>query len=364
MIADYSSYLELLAAVYTSMLLDVEALNKLWYPDGYYNKIQETLKSVFPEEEGEGRLNKRILDASKQNAEKRNNRMRHKALFMLALTSLLLVFIGYESSFSNCFAAHQQWYNAVLITYFVGALVFFCGGKLFDQWNKTVILLLVVIISMVILRLFSLPPIIPISETFHSIAIVVLVTAPVLWELFSRWLFSSVYSGYLRSSVQKVKNEFDSAMRAFKNNDKKHVPRVYKRLINESIYSASSDKSLSLTDICIQGYMDIRNTELMKKTQYPNGMSLFLSWVLYTLKCILKRLCFWKDVLPQEVEIHGSYNNTEYNSAVVILNYQREYDEYLLEKAKNKTLSVKQFCQQHGYDFKAMVTWIKQRNNS
>ena len=53
MIADYSSYLELLAAVYISMLLDVDTLNKLWYPKNYYTRIKDTLDNVFSEEEGD-----------------------------------------------------------------------------------------------------------------------------------------------------------------------------------------------------------------------------------------------------------------------------------------------------------------------
>lgn len=366
MIAEYSSYLELLAAVYISMLLDIETLNKLWYPSGYYKKIQDALKTALPEEEGEGKLNNRIVDSSKTNAVTRNKRMRCRALFMLALTAILLALLGYEASFVGDTSLHEYWYNAVVFSYLSGTLLCFFGGALFDRWNTTSLAVLFVLIEFVALIIFPVNlPFYQTIEPYYPIMVVSLVTLPVLAELFSRWLFSSVYSGYLRNYVLKVKEDYDKALVALNSNRKKKMPRTYRKLINESIYTSNSDKTL--TDICIQGYVDIRNKKLNEISRYPNGLVLFISWVGYTILRFYKHICFWKKNKQVEtpIVVQGLYNSSVKvkDSQVVLLNYQREYDEFLLERAKQKgKLNIRQFCQQHGYDPNAMITWLKQRN--
>lgn len=364
MIADYSSYLELLAAVYISMLLDVETLNKLWYPENYYDKIRDALKKELPDEEG--KLNDSILSASKENASYRNKRMRCRAVFMLALTSILLALIGFESSFDrNQLCCNEEWYNAVLITYLLAVVVCFSFGRAFDNWNTTASTVLVVVAILVGLMFFQVS--FPFSSSvieYYPIVVVSLVTLPVLSEIFSLWLFSSVYSGYLRGYVKRVKNDYEKAMSALNSSEKKRMPREYRKLITKSIYNSNSQKTLS--DICIQGYIDIRNNKLREISAYPNGFAIFFSWIGYSFIRLGRFICFWKKVERKEVAIQGSYSifSSSGNNPNVILNFKREYDEYLLEKSKVKGLSIKQFCQQHGYDYKAMVTWIKQRNQN
>ena len=366
MIADYSSYLELLAAVYISMLLDVETLNKLWYPDGYYKKIQDTLKTVLPEEEGEGYLNNRIVVSSKSNAVIRNKRMRCRALFMLSLTAILLALLGYEASFVGDPSLHECWYNAVVLSYLTGTILCFFGGLIFDRWNTTTLAVIFVLIEFVALLIVHINlPFYQTIQSYYPITVVSLVTLPVLTEIFSRWLFSSVYSGYLRNYVLKVKEDYDKALSALNSNNKKQMPRTYRKLINESIYTSNSDKTL--TDICIQGYVDIRNKKLNEISRYPNGLVLFISWIGYTIQRFYKQICFWKkrEQVETSIAVQGLYSSSMIvkDSHVVLLNYQREYDEFLLERAKQKgKLNIRQFCQQHGYDPNAMITWLKQRN--
>lgn len=367
MIADYSSYLELLAAVYISMLLDVETLNKLWYPANYYTKIQDALKKELPEEEG--KLNDKIVKASKTNAAIRNQRMRCRAAFMLFFTAILLVLLGFESSFDkNSSMQYEGWYNAVAISYFVVVLICFFVGKAFDGWNTTALISLFVLFTFVVLMLLEIS--LPFSSNVidcYPIVVVCLVTLPVLFEIFSRWVFSSLYSGYLRSYVLKVKGDYEKAIDALRTNSKNHMPRKYRKLINESIYTADSDKTLS--DICIQGYVDIRNKKLNEISQYPNGIKILISWIGYS----FYRLFHWLGKLfkgkePEPVpKLAGLYTSPATNNTgeVVVLNYQKEYDQYMVERAKmNGKLNVRQFCQSHGYDSNAMIAWLKQRKSN
>ena len=366
MIADYSSYLELLAAVYVSMLLDVEALSKLWYPDNYYEKIETALNEEFSKEFGVDNLKEKILSASKHNASTRNTRMRCRALFMLSLTAIMLALLGYESSFDDNMILHEHWYNAVLISCFLGVALCFFGGGFFDNWNTTALGILLVVLCLIVLMLVSIEfPDYSGLANYYPVTIVVLLTLPVLWEIFSRWLFSSVYSGYLRSYVVKVKNDYSKAIQALRANDKRHVPTMYKKLIDESIYT--SNNNMTLSDICIQGYIDIRDKKLCEISRYPNGFVLFFSWLgfcFYRLykylknRCLSRPMSVTKTHRPVSLYVQPVVVNTQ----DVILNYQKEYDEFMVEKSKkNGKLSVKEFCQQHGYDADAMVTWLKQR---
>ena len=345
------------------MLLDVDTLNKLWYPKNYYTRIKDTLDNVFSEEEGE--LVSSILESSKANAEIRNSRMRRRASFMLAITALLLFLTGYESSFSGRVLEYEWWYNAVVITYLFSVLICFTCRLLFNKWNTTAVLAVLVIVCLAFLMKLSLDfPFFAQASPYYPVFVVALVTLPVLWEIFLRWLFSSVYSGYLRSYVMKVKRDYDNAIVALKSSGRIQIPRVYRKLIKDSLYSSSGDKTLS--DICIQGYIDIRNNKLFEISQYPNGFRIFISWIGYTIQRCFK----WGKSLK------GTRNNSllplqanslavvppQKDDQVVILNFQKEYDEFVFERAKMKgKLSVKQFCQQHNYDSDAMVTWLKQR---
>ena len=317
----------------------------------------------MPEEEMN--LNPQIVNISKTNAENRNTKMRCKALFMLSLIAILLILLGYETSFNISLNSDEGWYNAVGITYLLGTLISFFGNNLFSKWNRTAIMVIVVISFLsVLLYLDVAIPFYDSISKYYPITIVFLVTLPVLAEIFTRWLFSSVYSGYLRNYVLKVKNDYKCAMDALQNNDKKHMPRIYKKLINESIYTSDSNKTLS--DICIQGYVDIRNSKLNKISRYPNGFYIFASWICY--KC--KRLwrTFWGlFILKSKVSVAKEpyvYKEKADNNQNVVLNYQREYDEYLVERSKEQgPLSIKQFCQRHNYDASAMITWLKQKRS-
>lgn len=366
MIADYSSYLELLAAVYVSMILDVDTLNRLWYPDSYYRKIEDTLRTAFPEEDVAGGLNAEIVLASKNNADARNSRMRRRALFMLALTAIMLALVGYESSFGNTSLLHEYWYNAVLVSSVLGVMLCLFGGPLFDKWNTTTLGVIGVIASLSVLMFVPVKFCFSSCEIkYYDIIIVSLLTLPVLLEILSRWLFSSVYSGYLRNYVFRVKNDYEKAIKSLKASDKRRIPKVYRKLINESIYSSHSRKTLF--DICIQGYVDIRNKKLKEISRYPNGFILFFSWLGFK----INRFGQWikKSIQPKRREnghiysmISNSFQST-INSQDVVLNYQKEYDAYLIERSKrNGKLGVKEFCQIHGYDADAMITWLKQRN--
>lgn len=364
MIADYSSYLELLAALYISMLLDVDTLNKLWYPAGYYKKIENTLNTVMPEEE---QLNSTIVEESKKNAAYRNRRMRSRALFMLALTAILLILLGIESSFGdNALSSHEPWYNAVMISYLLGTLISFFGGRLFDRWNTTSIMVLFFVVCLIVLLCANVH-----CQFYGSIlelypiVIVGMVTSPLLSDIVSRWLFSSVYSGYLRNYVQKVKEDYDLAMSSLEKNDKKHIPRVYRRLINDSIYTSNNQKTLS--DICIQGYVDIRNRKLEQISTYPNGFDLFVSWAYYHFVCFYERIerVFRRRKDEDNEKPLSLKNKSVDNSRDVVLNYQKEYDEFLVERSKAKhQLNIRQFCQRHGYDASSMIAWLKQSKNN
>lgn len=347
------------------MLLDVDTLNKLWYPADYYKKIEDTLKTFMPEEDS--KLNPTIVEKSKTNAKNRNRRMRNRALFMLAMTAILLFLIGFESSFeTNALAEHETWYNAVMISYLLGTIASFVSGKLFNKWNTTTIMVLLFAVCLIsqFYGNIQFPFYNTISE-YYPITIVGLVTLPLLTDIFSRWLFSSVYSGYLRNYVQKVKNDFDLAMASLQNNDKKHIPRIYRELINDSIYTSNKQKTLS--DICIQGYVDIRNSKLEQISTYPNGFDIFISWITY---CLVRFVRWSGRIFTRRNddvnEMPSNLINTPIDrSQDVVLNYQKEYDEYLVERSKAKgQLNIRQFCQRHRYDTASMIAWLKQRNNN
>lgn len=358
MIADYSSYLELLAAVYISMILDIDTLNALWYPNNYYKKIKDTLKKIMPEEEN--KLNSTIVEASKKNAQNRNARMRRKASFMFVLTSLLLFLLGYESSCGDN-KPHESWYNGVAITYFLGILICFFCKKCFEKWNKTAIM--VILLGICLIAFLSIGVSYPCYNKvshYYPLGIVTLVTLPAILDVYSRWLFSSAYSGYLRNYVIKVKKDYDQALSALQHGDDTQMPRHYKKLINSSIFTSDNNKTLS--DICIQGYIDIRNQRLKEISSYPKGTSILVSWIIYTCKRIMKFFTISFNSILNRGTKSSNKNTINDNHHNVVLNYQKEYDEYLIEKSKGRgRLSIKKFCQEHSYDPAAMITWLKNR---
>lgn len=363
MLANYSSYIEVLAAVYTSMYID-KALTEFWAPD-YFLKLKQDIDQY--QLTGDDVLRKKLFNENSAWISQLKNRMKRKAVFMFAITVFLLIFIGMENSIVTNMDTIQltNLYNVTLAVAFITTIVTTIFQHiLFSKW-KYAIFSIITLPCLFLLLWYGnwdfISYMTPLN-TYAAYIVLFLITLPIIWQLFVNWIYSSAYSGFIKSKLEHERYLYTRACSAINNSDTSLMPKEYKEFIAECVVSA--DKNRSLDDICIQGFVERHMERLKKHCTQPSISTIILSWCNYKLKAIAS---FFKRNLNTKGTATDSMSNTSatQNATNVTINYSKEYADYLMEKSKrNGKYSIREFCKSNHYDCNAMIAWLKSRNTS
>lgn len=359
MLANYSSYIEVLAAVYTSMYID-KALTEFWAPD-YFLRLKQDIDQY--QLTGDDVLREKLFNENSVWISQLKNRMKRKAVFMFVIIVFILVFIGMENSIVTNMDTIQltNLYNVILAVAFITTIVTTIFQHfLFFKWKYTI--WSIVVLSCLFLLLWYgnwdfLSYMTPLS-IYAAYIVLFLITLPIIWQLFVNWIYSSAYSGFIKSKLEHERYLYTRACSAINNSDASLMPKEYREFIAECVVSA--DKNRSLDDICIQGFVERHMERLKKHCTQPSIWTIIFSWCHYKFR---KATTLFKKKVPATDTIPNT--STIQNVSNVTINYSKEYADYLMEKSKrNGRYSIREFCKSNHYDCNAMIVWLKSRNTS
>lgn len=204
MIGDFSSFIELCAAVYFTMCLDSEKFRLFWNPDRKVSVDNNSLQTSIDESVNTTRDNE-ILG------------LRRMGVFMIVICFLLLILVGFEQKMSvepNRFAV------SVIISYGLVFMVELIHNRIFKLMKAVVILLVIILAVFLILWYWS-----GLNSSLQcgfinslyerrDILTTFILIFPLVVHMVRLWLRSSVQSGYLRAKVAEETNEYQIAIRA------------------------------------------------------------------------------------------------------------------------------------------------------
>lgn len=134
MIAHYSSFLEFLAALYSTIFLDNIITQRVWTPQ-YIDGLRKAIDGV--DFAGNDSFGSTIIEMNTAKGNELQLRSTKKSIFMILIISFLLIFCGYEQDFENKISLLH---NALLysLTIGIGLTLLIFNKIIFSKWKWTI----------------------------------------------------------------------------------------------------------------------------------------------------------------------------------------------------------------------------------
>lgn len=267
MIANFSSLIELFAAIYLTISLDDLLLRRFWTPD-YEKKVTEEFEKIkMPD------LAKRptIQNAAQLSVDV-EKRSRKRGGLMFGLTVSLLIIIGFEEYFVSL----DLFCRASLLLLLISgiSLVYIFDYFFLKSWWSLlwVTLLMPLFIGVIafVLPHFSICAKMNESDSGGSLVIVVkivLVLAlilPVVWQLFRNWMYTRYYLQYIIDQTSVKAKEYYMALRCdpSKGHKMSEIAQPYLNAVGKAVAAGNGDRP-------IKPFLDILQKELSKIEYVP-----------------------------------------------------------------------------------------------
>lgn len=217
MISDLSSFIEFMAAVYVSMILDTQITRNFWTPN-IQRAITDVVISLKDPQKQE--LFSEIISRTQEGIKLSSQK---KGTYMVISCVFLLIYCGFETSMSD-----------ELLIWLIPNIGILLFGKWFLRKWKYIVFIHIFLASLFMFAAFNIFPaylsdfVIP--SIYLSGVIVIFLLCPILWHLFYNWIYSSVYVGYLRDVSKKGRggnhNQGNNTLEAFLEEVKPSVFRL------------------------------------------------------------------------------------------------------------------------------------------
>lgn len=370
LLSDFSSFLEIVAGIYTSMCLN-DVLKGIWNTK-YYSNLTSALEQ-FKIKEHEGVINK-IIDNNKKVAEGIKWFMQRRAALMLTIDIILLLLCGFESRFASegdnatPHLKYVQFYMLVLSTLSFISLLF--NKFLFSSNRKTAAIIIIILLISSILLFLNIHFDIIWFTGYFVYAILAFLSAPILWQLFACWAYSNAYSGYIKKKVGKVRSQYDAVKRGIRSKDISLVPQEYMQLFTKK----NLDQSGASLNQCLGDYLDILEERLIADSKPSSAVTIFISWIKYKASLLIDFFLILfrkKEKLKKQQIVAETAKKKEVKMIDARkLDYSRQLSEYQNEKRLFKKEhtgeppTMKVFCERHGYNYEEMIVWVRFINKS
>ena len=355
MIANFSSFIEFLAAIYVTMCLDNQICRNFWTPD-YFESMKTILEGY--DFEGSSNLFQKLQDEINNIYGRISNLSQKKGGFMLGFCVWLLILIGLEENIKN-----ELWgYIPFLLSCFYVFVIVFFSKFILYKWKFVVLTLLGLFATFVISYIYanqiylwtsSLTSIL--LELKYFVFIIVLLL-PILHQLWVNWIYSSVYKGYLKKQVKLEYEKYKKSKEGIEKRKKDIVDPEYLEAWND-LYFNNEDSDRSIT---------IFNRVLYKrllKIASPSIWGLFWSLLCHWGMRVYKLFSEKSDVNIGGMEISLNISNDIFSvipKERVKLDFSEEYKEYCQwKKTRKSKKSIKDFCTEKNINAKDMIAWLR-----
>lgn len=251
MISDLNTFVQYFAALYFTICIDTIVTRRFWSPN-YYQQVTTTI-GLYRFKQSTNIKNK-IDEKVKQKADSLRNQATRRGVFMLLVCVAVMLFAGFEESFSNPIGYAIYTYVILLYCLFI---VF--SRILLKRWLWTLILFIIPIILFVVsnsvlranfsdsLLTDAQLPIWILVGKYAKILTCVLLIMPILHQLFINWLYSNAYLRHIHCELKKEYDRYDKTNQAIEKGDNSLADPVYNHIFAKQFFSKDG-KDIVITE--------------------------------------------------------------------------------------------------------------------
>lgn len=332
------------------MSINSDIFQNFWSPN-YLKEFKKTFNEI--NFEGSSRLCSQIADNFNKKHEIIEDQSRKRGLFMLLFCIVALIVIGFETDLDSKKLAVAFYVSASLIL-----LVLLTSKWLICKWKGVVIsVVLITIIS--ILGYTYADLLFPYAENLRKIyevrrfILVVILLSPIIFQLIKNWLYSSVFSGYLKSQIKSEYKIYQDALKGAEEKNKSGVNPSYYAAYCDSLFNGEEDGNIT----AMTNVFSSRITSFCS----PGTFRLLIEWIKY-------RFCKKKNAqvvheIDCKIEDKSStavsfFMTSSSPSLTPAIDFSTQYGKFKEIKSKSN-LSLRKFCKQENLDYEDMVAWLK-----
>lgn len=269
MIANFSSLIELSAAIYVTMCLDSDKFKAFWNPNREAKVAEIGLQST---------IDKAILKTRTDEILS----LRRMGLFMISICFLFLFLSGFEDSMSK---DEGRWTVPFIFSSGVVFVIELFHRAIFTKIKYVVIAIVIIIICFIYLwfntrinRELQYDLLTRIHE-FSDLIVGLVIVFPIVSHIFHLWIHSSVYSGYLNEIVKGESEEYHTAVSALSEGRPSKTSKRYRKAWDLVKNPKDPDPDITpFTELY---------TNSVVKALYPSEIKLLWSFFLHWIKLIL-----------------------------------------------------------------------------
>lgn len=355
MIANFSSFIEFLAAIYVTMCLDNQICRNFWTPD-YFDSMKTILGGY--DFEGSSNLFQKLQDEIRNIYGRISNLSQKKGGFMLGFCVWLLILIGLEENVKDVLWGYIPF---LLSCFYVFIIVFFSKFILY-KWKFVILSLLGLFATFVISYIYAnqiyiwVNSITPKLLELKCFVFIIVLLLPILHQLWVNWIYSSVYKGYLKEQVKLEYDKYKRSKEGIERRKKDMIDSEYLEAWNDQYFkNEDSDQSLTI-------FNRVLYSRLLKIASPNIGIlcySYLKHWVMRVYKIVGKKT----DENNDEIENLSDTSNDIFSvipKERVKLDFSEEYKEYCQWKNNRKCKkSIKDFCIEKSINAKDMIAWLR-----
>ena len=268
---DLDTITQLFAAIYITLAVDIQFFQRFW-SQTYYRTVTEIIdKYNFNKST---KLQQKLLSDVRQQAISWENSSRKRGILMFCYCLIVLIYATFETPTDN--DGTHEYIRVILFSFFTFIVALF-SHKLLGSW----------IGSLIVGGLLLCLLLIPYQETFikhfpnaqnvaniefAKVITVCTLGIPILWQLFSNWLYSTVYTKYLVKLLNKEASDYKATIMAKRERDSSILPESYKSVMASLQISGETNEDVQITEI-----NNVLSQRLKDACKYPNFCILLMS---------------------------------------------------------------------------------------
>lgn len=364
MLENFSSLVEFFAAVYVTMTINNDYCENFWTPQ-YYKEMEHLLdKFKF---NTSSTSNKELINAIKTTYQKIQGNARRRGAVMLWFCVMVLIYIGFEDDNAICAKAIIH-YKPLFYSQSILLLIVLFPNYLMKSWRWVSFWIFTITVFYALVKytdigLYFDNSLLEWGYSSSKSILLGMLLFPVLYQTLLFWEYSRMYKGYLGNKVQIEYEKYTKSLAGIQTGDKDKVDPEYKSVYGDYIITNRSNEDNSLEQFNKLLYSRLLNAAS------PSQFSLLYSYVRYKFNHVYNREIAKNYNHSREViTVSGikktsssNFQNVSRYKKTVLLDFSKEYDDYLLWKrtVKGPHKGITDYCNCHSIDSKAMIAWLK-----
>ena len=286
MIANYSSFLEFIAAVYCTIWIDNIITQKVWTPR-YIDSLRKAIEGV--QFAGNTSLSTDIIESNTERGNELQLRSSKKSMFMIFIIAFLLIFSGYEQDFKGNI---EMLHLTLLYSFIVGmtSTLLLFNRWIFSKWKWTIFAIVVnlaIFVCIYYWELFYGKS--KIEQDLNSqigLVVSIILILPIFWQIFICWIYGSAFVGYIKTQLTEQKGKYEDAIHNIENGCTEDAPEEYKKIILKKAAENKDEPFKNTLDKSINEYAEILKEQITKTCRDISAWKIFISWCVFQLKYI------------------------------------------------------------------------------